>query len=175
MKKSLSILVLGLWPALALASGDQAIHDDHNRGQLSAGVGSIGKDHGAIGQPGDPAKANRTIMVTMDDTMRFTPSQIRVREGETIRFFVKNVGKLPHEMVIGSLAELKEHAAMMRTQPTMQHDSPNMTRVGPGQRGGIVWRFDQPGAVNFACLVTGHMEAGMMGTIVVQSDEKKSP
>jgi len=134
-----------------------------------------GGEHGASGQPGDPAKVKRTIVITMDDTMRFIPSQIQVGAGETIRFFVKNVGKLPHEMVIGSLAELKAHAAMMTTQPMMQHTGPNMTRLGPGQRGGIVWRFDQPGTVNFACLVMGHMEAGMMGTITVQPGEKNAP
>ena len=100
--------------------------------------------------------------------MRFTPATITVKKGETIRFFVKNAGKVPHEMVVGSLQELKEHAEMMRKMPQMQHAEPNMVTLQPGQRGGLVWQFDQPGTVDFACLIPGHMEAGMVGKIVVE-------
>lgn len=156
MKKSLSILLWGVWSGLALAGGEHAGgHDARGRGH-------------ATGQAGDPAKVSRTIEVTMSDDMRFTPNEIKVKEGETIRFFVKNVGKIPHEMVIGSLNELKEHAEMMRKMPGMQHAEPNMITLAPGQRGGIVWQFNQAGAIDFACLVPGHMEAGMVGKIEVR-------
>lgn len=100
--------------------------------------------------------------------MRFNPDRIDVKAGETVRFFVKNAGKAPHEMVLGSMDELKEHAAMMRSMPTMQHTDPGMLRLNPGQRGGIVWQFDKPGTLNFACLMPGHMEAGMVGKIEAQ-------
>jgi len=43
-----------------------------------------------------------------------------------------------------------------------------MITLAPGQRGGIVWQFDKPGAVDFACLVPGHREAGMVGKVEVQ-------
>src|SRR3546814_15732914 len=66
------------------------------------------------GQPGDPAKVTRTIELTMDDTMRFTPSDIQVNAGETVRFFIRNTGKIPHEMVIGSIADLKAHRSEER-------------------------------------------------------------
>ncbi|MHB1231079.1 MAG: cupredoxin domain-containing protein [Burkholderiales bacterium] len=171
MKKSLSILILGVLPGLALASGEHAGGHDkqgggHGMMQMS---GMEGMSHGghddAMGQAGDPAKVSRTIDVTMADTMRFTPDQIKVKAGETIRFFVKNAGKIPHEMVIGSMNELKEHAEMMRKMPGMQHAEPNMITLKPGQRGSIVWQFDKAGTVDFACLVPGHMEAGMVGKI----------
>jgi uncharacterized cupredoxin-like copper-binding protein len=103
----------------------------------------------------------------MNDSMRFVPDAITVKAGETIRFFIRNNGKLPHELVIGSIAELKEHAEMMRKMPGMEHDEPNMITLKPGQRGGLVWKFDQPGSVDFACLVPGHMEAGMVGKVLV--------
>lgn len=147
MKKLLSILIFGLLPGLALASGE---HDS------------------AMGQAGDPAKVSRTIEVTMADSMRFTPDEIKVKAGETIRFFVKNTGKIPHEMVVGTADELKEHAEEMRKMPGMQHAEPNMIALKPGQRGSIVWQFDKPGTVDFACLVPGHMEAGMVGKIEVE-------
>lgn len=100
--------------------------------------------------------------------MRFSPSQISVKEGETIRFFVKNVGKTQHEMVIGTADELKEHAEMMRKMPSMQHAEPNMVTLAPGKRGGVVWQFSKAGQVDFACLIPGHMEAGMKGMISVE-------
>ena len=170
MKKTLSVLMLTALPVLALAGGG------HQGGHDMAGhdmQGMHGSMHGdtspsEVGKPGDPAKVDRTIEVVMDDSMRFTPANIAVKKGETIRFFVKNTGKVPHEMVIGSMKELKAHAEMMRKMPQMQHAEPNMVTLQPGQRGGLVWQFDQPGTVDCACLVPGHMEAGMVGKIVVE-------
>jgi uncharacterized cupredoxin-like copper-binding protein len=138
-------------------------HGGHN----AHGAGG-GMHDAAAGRPGDPAKVSRTIEVTMHDNMRFTPERIRVKAGETVRFFVRNEGNLPHEFVLGSMEELKEHAAMMRAQPDMKHADPNTVSLGPGKLGGLVWQFDQPGTVDFACLVPGHFEAGMTGTITVE-------
>ena len=64
--------------------------------------------------------------------------------------------------------ELKEHAELMRKMPGMEHDEPNMATLKPGQRGDIVWQFDKPGTVDFACLSPGHMEAGMVGKVKVK-------
>jgi uncharacterized cupredoxin-like copper-binding protein len=176
MKKTLSILMLATLPALALAAGDHAGGhggmDGHQmQGNDMAGMHKDmpGDSHASMaGKPGDPVKVSRTIEVTMDDSMRFTPSQISVKTGETVRFFIKNTGKISHEMVIGTLNELKEHAEMMRKMPGMKHAEPNMIALAPGQRGGLVWQFDKPATVNFACLVPGHMEAGMVGKVEVK-------
>lgn len=167
MQKSLSILLLGVAPVLAFAAGN---HGGHDMGAMHGNMAGMhqGEHNSAAGQAGDPAKVSRTIEVTMDDTMRFSPSQISVKEGETIRFFVKNVGKTQHEMVIGTTDELKEHAEMMRKMPSMQHAEPNMVTLAPGKRGGVVWQFSKAGQVDFACLIPGHMEAGMKGLITVE-------
>jgi uncharacterized cupredoxin-like copper-binding protein len=173
MKKTLSVLMLAALPVLALAGGGhQGGHGmaGHDMQGMHGMHGSMhgGASHSNVGKPGDPAKVDRTIEVVMDDTMRFTPATITVKKGETIRFFVKNAGKVPHEMVVGSMKELKAHAEMMRKMPQMQHAEPNMVTLQPGQRGGLVWQFDRPGTVDFACLLPGHMEAGMVGKIVVE-------
>ena len=123
-----------------------------------------------VGLPCDPANVSRTIDIIMDDHMRFTPSNIQVEAGETVRFFIKNVGQVPHEMVIGSIEELKAHAAEMLAAPGMEHEEPNMITLQPGKVGGLVWQFDQPGKVDFACLIPGHTEAGMVGTVEVIRD-----
>ncbi len=129
----------------------------------------------AIGQPGKPAKVNRTVTLTMSDDMRFTPSSIRVRKDETIRFVVKNIGKIKHEMVLGTEQELKEHNELMKKNPEMEHADDNQVSVQAGRSGKILWQFSQNGKVNFACLQPGHYEAGMKGAILVGSTAKQVP
>lgn len=170
MNKYLSLLLMGALPALALAAGNPADNHGHAMPDMHKNMPGMHQDTlgASSGKAGDPAKVSRTVGVSMDDTMRFTPGRISVKAGETIRFFIKNSGKLPHEMVLGTLSEFKEHAEMMRRMPAMKHAEPNMIALAPGQRGGIVWQFDKAGEVDFACLVPGHMEAGMVGTIKVE-------
>ncbi len=121
-----------------------------------------------FGRAGDPRHVSRTIEIDMSDTMRFTPSSIAAKKGETIRFVVKNSGKLKHEMVIGTDKQLREHAAVMKKFPEMEHDDPNHVVVDPGKSGELVWQFTKSGTVGFACLQPGHFEAGMRGSIAVR-------
>lgn len=121
----------------------------------------------SLGKPGDPAKVTRTIKVDMYDTMKFSPERIKVKKGETIKFIVKNDGRIKHEMVVGSIKELKEHAEMMRKMPEMEHADENMVSVDPGKTGEMVWQFTKAGTFDFACLQPGHFEAGMKGKITV--------
>lgn len=123
------------------------------------------------GQPGDPKNVSRTIIVEMSDTMRFNPSSIKVKRGETIKFVAKNIGKIKHEMVLDTPEELKEHAEMMRKMPDMEHDDPNRLSVDPGKTGTFVWQFTRAGTFDFACLQPGHMEAGMVGKVIVKKPQ----
>ena len=120
------------------------------------------------GIAGDAATARRTITVRMDDRMRFTPSHIEVREGETVRIRAENKGQVLHELVIGTPQELAQHAEMMKKYPGMEHDEPYMIHVPAGRRGEIVWTFNRAGSFEFACLIAGHFDAGMKGTITVR-------
>jgi uncharacterized cupredoxin-like copper-binding protein len=124
-------------------------------------------DATAFGQPGDPKKVTKTIEVKMTDSMEFMPSRIEVRQGETVRFLVTNAGKKKHEMVIGTLAELEEHAAMMKKHRGMKHEAPYMAHVPSGKTGTIVWQFSKPGKFYYGCLVGHHFEDGMAGEITV--------
>jgi uncharacterized cupredoxin-like copper-binding protein len=103
----------------------------------------------------------------MSDSMRFTPDQFEVKQGETVRLRMRNSGKVMHELVIGTAHELKEHAAMMMRFPAMQHDEAYMAHVEPGKTGQIIWTFNRAGEFEFACLINGHYQAGMKGTIRV--------
>ncbi|MDW8323767.1 MAG: cupredoxin family protein [Burkholderiales bacterium] len=119
------------------------------------------------GIAGDARQVRRTITVRMSDSMRFIPDRIRVRQGETVRFILRNEGRMLHEMVLGTKTVLDEHAKLMRRFPDMEHDAPWMAHVAPGGRGEIVWRFNWPGEFYYACLIPGHYEAGMVGRITV--------
>jgi uncharacterized cupredoxin-like copper-binding protein len=81
---------------------------------------------------------------------------------------VRNDGKIMHEMVIGTMKELKEHAELMKKFPGMEHDEPYMAHVAPSKRGEIVWQFTRAGEFFYACLIPGHLEAGMIAKITVK-------
>jgi len=177
MKKTISILMLGVLPAVALAgagnAGGRAMSGAHDMEQMEhhdmdAMVHHEHEAEADAGRPGDPAMVSRTIEVTMNDTMRFDPAEMNFKADDTVRFVVRNAGRIRHEMVIGSAEELKEHAAMMRANPAMQHTDLNMISLAPGQQGELLWQFDRPGTFEFACLVPGHLEAGMSGRIEVK-------
>ena len=127
----------------------------------------ISTDEHPFGVEGDPKKASHTIKLSMDDTMHYSQSQLRVVQGETITFVVTNKGKLMHELVLGTEDELKQHAELMRNNPTMEHDEPYMAHVKPGGTERITWRFTKTGTFLYGCLVAGHFEAGMKGIVVV--------
>ena len=160
MKKIKQLLALSLLAAtgLAWAHGDE---DHGNKGAAQEGHAS------ALGQPGDPKKVSRTVEITMSDAMRFNPSSVSVKRNETVRFMLRNDGKLKHEMVLGTIQELKEHAALMLKFPEMEHSDPNQLSVAPGKTGALVWQFTKAGTFDFACLQPGHYEAGMKGQVVV--------
>ena len=152
---------------ILLASAVAAASGNH-----TGGHGSETED--AIGKPGVAAKASRTVKVDMSDSMRFVPAAIEVRQNETVRFVVTNSGRLKHEMVLGTEKELREHYEVMKKNPEMEHDDPNMVTLAPGKTSEIVWQFTKPGKVDFACLQPGHYDAGMKGVVNVASASAKA-
>ena len=54
------------------------------------------------------------------------------------------------------------------------HSAPHMAHVKPGNTEEIVWTFNKPGEFNFACLIAGHMEAGMIGKVTVAAKKHKT-
>ena len=151
----------------ALNSGVVYGHgDSHDR--KPAAKRAVSTTETVFGRQGDPKKVTRTISVGMDDSMHFTPGDLRLRQGETVKFNVRNGGKIMHEMVVGTLAELNAHAELMRKHPGMEHDEPYMAHVAPGKKQSIVWQFTKLGDFHYACLIPGHLEAGMIARITVE-------
>lgn len=133
----------------------------------AAGAHDGGHGASSIGKPGIASKVSRTIQVEMANGMRFKPSDIQVKKGETIRFVLKNTDSVKHEFSLGTPQELQEHYEAMKKFPDMEHDEPNKINLAPGKRGEVIWHFTKTAAVDFACLHPGHFEAGMKGQVIV--------
>ena len=152
--------VLALSTSAALAAPGAAPHGHH------APDGET-----AYGKAGDPKKASRVVQVTMreqDGKMLYFPAKVEVKRGEQVRFRLVNNGQLDHEFVIATVEENRKHAEEMKKNPDMEHDDPNAKRLHPKENGEILWQFTKAGEFEFACLIPGHLEAGMKGTIVVK-------
>jgi uncharacterized cupredoxin-like copper-binding protein len=162
----MKILITLFFAAAVVTGGPLAAHSDTPA--ASKPTAPVAAEQKPFGIAGDRSRASRTVRVSMSDRMRFTPSVLDVQSGETVKFVVTNNGKLMHEMVLGTQADLQQHADMMKRHPDMEHDEPHMVHVPPGKTGEIVWLFNRPGEFRFACLVGGHFEAGMVGKITVK-------
>ena len=186
MRVNRALVVYSLWLGILIsASSWEAYQAFEKHPEWAAG----GHAHGeaaadskmALGEDKTPTAltVSRSINIDMNDTMRFSPDQLTVNAGETIKFVVQNIGKLPHEMVFGSEDALKVHAAEMKQASTQKsghtdsHDHSSSSdilalSVQPGSTKEWVIRFDKNQNLQMACLVPGHFEAGMKGQLVVQ-------
>ena len=128
------------------------------------------------GKPGDPAKVTRTIEVVCIDNA-FSLKSLDVHDGETVRFVVRNEGRLVHELTIGTKAMQAEHQSEMLGFAVSgaigvdridrvklgNHDHGNNVLLEPGQSGEVVWTFAKAADLEFGCNVPGHYEQGMKG------------
>ena len=186
--------VLALALTLSLSTG--AIAAGQHRVAHDKGITSIEHDEGKghpngskVGRPGKASEVSRTITITMTDN-RYTPENIEIRKGETIRFVMKNDGEFVHEFNIGTAETHKTHQQEMMLMvdhgvlepdrinyarmkmdmgggKTMEHNDPNSALLEPKKSGEIIWKFDTDATLEFACNIPGHYESGMVGKIIV--------
>ena len=163
MKTQNALKLIAACALIYSATGTFAHEDTPHKAKTAAVI----KEQKDWGIAGDAKSVKQEIALAMDDNMRFTPSVITVKQGDTVRFVVKNQGKQLHEMVIGTKKELDAHAALMVKFPKMEHDEPYMAHVSAGKSQDLIWTFNRPGDFEFACLIAGHYQAGMAGKITV--------
>ena len=136
-----------------------------------SGVLAHESEHFSAGQPGNPKQPARTIKVIMREEgkkMQFEPAHIEVRKGEQVRFVLENDGTESHEFMLATIAENRKHAALMKKYPKMEHDDPNAKRLTPFTTAELLWKFTKAGTFEYACLIPGHREAGMHGSVDVK-------
>lgn len=161
-------IVLGLPISMAWATEEHSHKDTPSLPEVHEHEHEHALGQGSFGQPGKADQVQRMIAVTTLDTMKYEPSMLTVKAGETIKFVVTNAGKLKHEFVIGDPQEQRAHAEMMKKMPGMVHEDPNALNLEPGETKTLLWQFGPPGMVEVACHVPGHYEAGMVAQIKVE-------
>jgi len=152
--------------AIGVLSGSASAAPGHKPGE-----GHSHPEETAYGKPGDPKKPARIVQIVMresDGKMLFLPDTLKVRKGEQIRFQLRNNGEIDHEFVVATVEDNLKHMKEMEKNPDMEHDDPNARRVKPKKTAEIVWQFTKAGTFDFSCLIPGHRQAGMFGTIVVE-------
>ena len=181
-----AILALTLSVATgAIAAGKHS--GGHGHGKASGGHGHGGEAN--IGKPGKSSEVTRTITVTMTDN-RYSPENIVVTKGETVRFVMKNKGEFVHEFNIGTAKMHKTHQKEMMMMvehgvlepdkinyarmkmdmgggKTMGHNDPNSALLEPKKSAEFIWKFDTDAKLEFACNVPGYYESGMVGKISI--------
>ncbi|MES2918732.1 MAG: copper-binding protein [Pseudomonadota bacterium] len=159
---ALAIAVSGI----TVISGAWAHGDEHIDPNMKVD-NPIMAPESAFGRQGITREVARTLDIAMTDAMKFTPATLDVKQGETVRLRIRNDGRIPHEFVLGTKDELTEHAELMKKNPDMEHADANTMRVAPGKTAEIIWQFTQPGTFLYVCLIPGHWDTGMQGTITV--------
>lgn len=157
-----SIAVVSACSALAWTqlSGQAAEGHGHTHGEVAAHTQDANNTSAEL--------VTRTVTVTLSDDMRFTPANWQATSGETVRILLVNAGKVRHEFIIGTEAELLAHADEMK-KPNTGHNyhTSNAASVAAGATGELLWTFTDAGVLHIACFEPGHYDAGMRGTISV--------
>lgn len=165
-----SAISWGAWQWLERHPEWAATGHAHGESASSSHAGPADAAHGADGAPWAQV-VTRSIAVQMDDQMRFSPDSVQVQAGETIRFVVRNAGQTAHEMVLGSDEDIRAHAEAMKQgaghEAGHSHGTGAAISVAAGQTGELVVTFPKATRLQMACLIPGHYEAGMRGTLQV--------
>ena len=140
-----------------------------------------------IGEKGKLAEIDKIIEVKMYDNY-FLPKSINIKRGETVKFVVHNYGDLVHEFNIATkkmhlehqkeMMKMIEHGILLgdridkvkmkkvaKKDHSMSHTHSNSILLEPNKSGEIIWKFSTDVALEAACNVPGHYEAGMISKI----------
>ena len=141
-----------------------------------------------IGEKGDIKDVTKVVTVKMFDNY-YEPNEIVVKKGETVKFIVKNMGELVHELNIATkemhikhqpeMAKMVEHEILLadkidknkmkemsKMDHSMAHKHANSVLLEPNDTGEIIWKFSTSTQLEIACNVPGHYEAGMIARII---------
>ncbi len=166
-----AVVMVGSAGAWSVLQGQPPSAHSHSHGDADAAAEHTHDAHThdahAHDTPTTNDAATRTVTLTMDDHMRFTPANWQATSGETVRIRLFNSGQVRHEFVMGTEAELQAHAQEMKNPSAHHHTGDNTLSLGAGESGELVWTFTDAGVLHTACFEPGHYEAGMRGTISV--------
>ena len=143
-----------------------------------------------IGEKGNIKDVTKTITVRMFDNY-YEPNEIVIKKGETVKFIVKNMGELVHELNIATkemhikhqpeMQKLIDHEIitfdkidkkkmkeMSKKDHSLAHSHSNSVMLEPQTKGEIIWKFSKDIELEMACNIPGHYESGMVGKIITK-------
>jgi uncharacterized cupredoxin-like copper-binding protein len=126
-------------------------------------VGAFRLDRAEGGQSGVLGPGPVDVVLDINYT-RFTPSRLRVHEGTTVRFILRNHDPIRHELIVGP-ADV--HARHANGTEAVHPPRPGEVTVEPNATASTTYEFEQAGAVIFACHLPAHNEYGMNGAVEV--------
>ena len=104
--------------------------------------------------------------------LAFSPDDLNVTAGETITFRVSNDGNLVHEFRLSNAHRIEEHIAEGHQghgdENGGHHGDVDVTlELAAGDSGELTVTFPEDATLftEIACLIPGHYEAGMKGTL----------
>ncbi len=163
-------LLISACMVAATASNTAFAHGEH--APMDAGmrienpIEAVATDFGRMGSTRD---VSRTVEIVIDDNGKLSPASLAVRQGETVRLSLRNTSKEKHAFMLGTATAVREHAAAFAASSPMSWDGMSSRQLAAGQAGELLWQFTMAGTFAFACLVPGHADAGMRGTIEVSA------
>ena len=120
----------------------------------------------AGGRGGSPADDVVTVTLTAHHS-RFTPSSVTVPAGATVRFVVRNLDPIDHELIVGGP---EVHARHATGRDAHHHgDVPGEVSVPAGRTASTMWTAPDSATAGaaFACHLPGHLAYGMSGVVTV--------
>lgn len=118
---------------------------------------------------GDSADSDSTLTIIANDELRFDPDKIELEAGQEIELTFGNVGSVQHSLAVLNADSELDHV-LTETEEEHLHDELHFDIHAQDGGSSVTETFtapSEPGSYVFACLVPGHAEAGMVGTLVV--------
>ncbi len=148
---------------------DDTHDDDDDHDDADTHADDDHDENFAFGESADAADADRTIEVSMLDTMRFDPGEFEVAVGETVTFSITNTGAIAHDFTLGDETTQDAHEQEMAEMSEGDHAGAdlNAVLVQPGETEELTWTFTTAGELLIGCHVPGHYNAGMVAPLPV--------
>lgn len=112
----------------------------------------------------------QSLAIRASDELRFEPDTIEMTPGQQVELTFRNVGSVPHSLAILKADSELEH--VLGETDEVHRDEELVFEIHPPDAGAEATETfvapSEPGEYIIACLVTGHADAGMVGTLTVR-------
>ena len=150
MKKRLALAsTLLLWTTASLA------HPNHD---------SPSGTKGAKDSPAKQARQSRAVQIEMRDA-GCSPGEIKAARGEALKLVATNKTSRPQDLAVGTAADLKGQAEMLRKFPQMQAAQSTRVSVKPGESAELAWTAAAEAVV--ACGAPGEFDVAKAAKVTL--------